>query len=126
MKRFWIGIGLLVAILAAGLWAGNRMRRVHIPCAADLEQAAACAMAEDWAGATALTDRAKQLWQENWRTSAAISNHQPLDEIDALFEELEIYRAREETAAYCASCLYLSERVRDLSNSFRVNWWNLL
>jgi len=126
MKRFWIGIGLLAAVLAAGLWAGNRLRQAHLPCAEDLEQAAACAMAEDWAEASALTDRAKQSWQKNWRISAAITNHQPMDEIDALFEELEVYRAREETAAYCAACLYLSERVRDLSNSFRVSWWNLL
>ena len=126
MKRFWIGIGLLAAVLVVGIWAGSRMQQVHTPCAEDLERAAACAMAEDWAAASALTNRAKQLWQNNRHTSAAIASHQPLDEIDALFEELEIYRAREETAAYCASCLYLSERVRDLGQSFRISWWNLL
>lgn len=126
MKRIWIGVALLGVILFTGLWAGSRMRRIHTPCAIDLERAAACAMAEDWAGATELTQQARQLWKRNWKFSAAIAHHQPMDEIDALFEELEIYRAREETAAYCASCMYLSERVRDLSNSFRLNWWNLL
>lgn len=126
MKRFWIGIGLLALVLAAGLWSGSRMRRVHMPCAAALERAAACAMAEDWTAASALTDQAKACWERNWKFSAAIAHHQPMDEIDALFEELEVYRAREETAAYCASCLYLSERVRDLGDSFRLSWWNLL
>lgn len=126
MKRFWFGLGLLVLLLSTGLWAGSRMSRIHTPCAMDLERAATCAMAEDWVTASQLTDQAKELWQKNWSASAAISHHQPLDEIDALFEELEIYRAREETAAYCAACRYLSERVRDLSNSFRINWWNLL
>ncbi len=126
MKRIWIGVALLGVILFTGFWAGSRMRRIHTPCAIDLERAAACAMAEDWAGATELTQQARQLWRKNWKFSATIAHHQPMDEIDALFEELEIYRAREETAAYCASCMYLSERVRDLGNSFRLSWWNLL
>lgn len=126
MKRFWIGILLLALVLAAGLWSGSRMRRIHTPCAVDLERAAACAMAEDWATASALTEQARELWNRNWKFSAAIAHHEPMDEIDALFEELEIYRAREETAAYCASCLYLSARVRDLGNSFQLSWWNLL
>lgn len=126
MKRFWIGVGILGVILVIGIWAGNRMQRTHIPCAMDLENAAACAMAEDWQGAGSLGDRARESWQRSRKVSASIANHQIMDEIDALFEELEIYRAREETAAYCAGCIYLAERLRDLGNSFRLSWWNVL
>ena len=126
MRRFWIGVGLLGALLAAGLWTGSRMQRTHMPCAADLENAAACAMAEDWAAAGSLGDRERKSWQRSRNISASFANHQIMDEIDALFGELEIYRAREETAAYCAGCIYLAERLRDLGNSFRLSWWNLL
>lgn len=126
MKRMWFGLGLLALILIVGIWSGHRMTRVQVPCAEDLERAAACAMAEDWSGAGALTERARDLWQDNWKVCAAVSSHQPMEEIDALFEELDIYRAREDTTAYSAGCVYLAERLRDLGNSFRLNWWNLL
>lgn len=126
MRRLWIGIGLLAVILVAGTWTTHRMTRAHMPCAADLENAAACAMAENWSGAEVLSQRARESWENNWHISASITNHQRMDEIDALFEELEVYRIREETAAYSAGCMYLAERMRDLSNSFRLSWWNLL
>lgn len=126
MNRMWIGAALLVLVLGLGIWVGDRMTGSHLPCAEDLENAAAFAMAEDWQTAGALADRAKENWQKNRRLSAAVTDHEPMDEIDALFEELEIYRAREETSAYCAGCRYLAEHLRDLGNSFRVSWWNLL
>ena len=125
MKRFWIGVGILAAVLAVGIWAGERMQRVHLPCALDLEQAAGCAMAADWTSAGLLGDRARESWMHNRKISASVANHQIMDEIDAAFEELEIYRAREETSAYSARCLYLAERLRDLGSSYRLNWWNL-
>ena len=125
MRRFWIGIGLLGALLAAGLWSGSRMRRNHMPCAADLDNASAYAMAEDWIRADALAERARNTWEHNLRLSAAIHDHRPLEEIDALFRELDIYRAREETAAYCALCAHLSSRLKDLAMSGELSWWNL-
>lgn len=126
MKRFWVGVGLLGAMLILGIWTGQRMIRSPMPCAQDLEQAAAQAMAEDWTAAGALSDRARETWEQNRKFSASVANHRVMDEIDALFRELEIYRAREETAAYSAECMYLAERLRDLGNSFRLNLWNLL
>ncbi len=126
MKRMKIGVGLLVAVLVAGIWLGERMIDCHLPCASDLEHAAACAMAEDWASAGALATRARETWERNKHLSASVTAHEPMDEIDALFGELEIYRAREETSAYSAGCMYLAEQLRDLGNSFKLSWWNLL
>ncbi len=126
MKRMWIGIGLLAVVLIGGVWSGKRMMNTHLPCAEDLEHAAACAMAEDWGSAGALAEKARDTWQQNRKISASVTDHEPMDEIDAIFEELEVYRAREETAAYSAGCMYLAEQLRDLGNSFRLSWWNIL
>ncbi len=126
MKRMWIGVGLLAVVLISGIWTGNRMIQTHLPCADDLENSAACAMAEDWAGAGKLAAQARNTWQKNRKVSASVTDHEPMDEIDAIFEELEVYRAREETAAYSAGCMYLAEQLRDLGNSFKLSWWNLL
>ncbi len=126
MKRFWIGLSLLAVILIGGLWINHRMSRIHMPCAVDLERAAACALEEDWTGAAALADRARETWQKNWRLNAAMTDHQAMDEIDAFFEELEVYRSREETTPFSAACLYLAQRMKDIGYSFRFTLWNLL
>lgn len=125
MRRFWIGVGLLGALLVLGIWGSGRLRRSHMPCAADLDNAATYAMAGDWIRADGLTERARKTWEHNFRFTAAIYHQEPLEEIDALFRELEIYRAREETAAYCALCVHLSQLLKDLGDSGRLTWWNL-
>lgn len=126
MKRFWIGTALLIAILAGGGWTSRYMSRTHTPCAMDLEHAAQCAMKGDWEGAAVLADRAQQFWQHSWHMCAMMSDHDPMDEIDALFSQLEIYRLRGETSAFSASCRYLAQRLMDMGESFRLTWWNLL
>lgn len=126
MKRFWIGIAMLIMLLSGSLLAQHRMERIHTPCAMDLAWSADRAQAGDWQSAGELAHRARDTWSRNWRFTAILSNHQPLDEVDALFEELEVYLTRQETTSYCAACVFLSQRVMDLGESFRLNWWNLL
>jgi hypothetical protein len=125
MKRFWIGVGLLGALLVLGTWGSGRLRRSYMPCAADLDNAAAYAMAEDWVRAEGLTERARNSWEQDLHITAAIHDHQPLEDIDALFRELEIYRAREDTVSFCAVCVQLAQRLKDLGMSGKVSWWNL-
>lgn len=126
MKRFWIGLSMLVLLLAASIFAQHRMERVHTPCAMDLQWSADRAREGDWQAAGALALRARESWTENWHLSAILANHQPIDEVDALFEELQVYLDRQETTSYCAACVFLAQRVLDLGESFRLNWWNLL
>ena len=126
MRRFWIGIGLLGVFLLAGLWLGSRMHRIHTPIAEALTRAEERAEGGDWAQAERLTRDARDQWEQHRDFSAAFCNHQPMDEIDARFRRLEIYLARQQETAYRAECLYLSERLEDLAESFRLKWWNLL
>ena len=126
MKRFWIGMVLLAVLLVLGAWMGGRMTDATLPCADGLDRAAELAMAEDWPGAKQAMEQAWRAWAENRNFSASLSSHEPMEEIDALFEELEIYGAREETAAFSAGCVFLAEKLRDLGNSFRLSWQNLL
>lgn len=126
MKRFWIGAALLVVLVILGWWTGNRMTDSTLPCAEILDRAAALAMAEDWPGARQAARQATSSWQENRPFSASVTNHEPMDEIDALFEELEIYGARESAERFAAGCVYLAEKLRDLAYSNRLSWWNLL
>ena len=69
-----------------------------MPCAADLDNAAACAMAEDWIRADGLTERARNTWEQSLRLTAAMHHQSPLEEIDALFRAS--YRSLRTPAAF--------------------------
>ena len=126
MRRFLVGTALLAVLLLVGVWAGNRMERVHMPCAVDLQWAQTQASQENWVEATALTQRARDTWHRNWHFTATLANHEPMDEIDALFEELEVHLQRRDGATFSAACSYLAQKVQDLGDSSRLSWWNLL
>lgn len=126
MKRFWLGVSLLGVMVVLGCWTGGKIMDTALPCAGQLDQAAALAMAEDWPGAKQAAERAQGRWQENRHFSACVTDHRALDEIDAIFEELQIYGAREDAESFAAGCVFLAEKFRDLGYSQELSWWNLL
>lgn len=126
MKRSKFGAVLLVFLLATGIFISWSMKRCHTPISQDLEQAAQAALAEDWAEAAALTDRASAGWQQCWRFSAALADHEPMEEIDSMFAELEVYLQAKDSECTAAVCAELARRVEDMSDAHRLNWWNLL
>lgn len=126
MKRLWIGTGLLALVLVLGIWTGSRMKAVHIPTAEDLEDAALWAMRDEWGQAEAHAARAKKNWDKNRPMTASVADHEPMDDIDALFAELEVFAARQDQMAYSSLCVHLAEELKALSEEHRLFWWNLL
>lgn len=126
MKRIWIGIGLLAALLALGIWTSEVMERSQAPGVKDLRRASALALAEDWPRAEALGKRAGDRWKKQRNLTAAIADHKPMDTIDGIFAELEVYAATRDTAAYSASCVHLAQLLESFGNAHSFSWWNLL
>lgn len=126
MNRFWIGAGLLLALLGAGLWAMFAMDNAHGEISDALQQSAEAAQAGNWEQADIFAQSAKDQWEENWRFSAAMSDHTALDEIDSIFAQAEIYRKSRNTADYAAACARLAELIRALEEGHDLSWWNLL
>lgn len=126
MKQFWIGVGLLAVLLAAGLWAMFATDRVHSSVSADLQQSAQAAQAGNWEQADRFSGSAVAQWRESWRFSAAMVDHTELDEIDALFAQAEVYRQEREATAYAAACAHLAKQVEALQEGHQLSWWNLL
>ena len=93
---------------------------------ADLEDAALWAMRDEWGRAEAHTARAKKNWAKNRPMTASVADHEPMDEIDALFAELEIFAARQDQISYASLCVHLTEALKALSEEHRLYWWNLL
>ena len=126
MKQFWLGLGLLAAMLLAGIWVTGKMHRIHEPAAAQMQQASQHALAGDWEKAGQMHMDARKNWEENRHLTASIVNHGPMDEIDALFSQLEVYENSRDKVSYSAACARLSELLDALHQEQGFYWWNLL
>ena len=126
MKRIWIGIILLTVLLGAGFWTSNFMDRTHTPIAQDIRRAGQHALEEHWSTARAFAKRGHDRWEKKRPVTAAIADHEPMDEIDALFAQLETYGKTRDSGAYSALCGHLGSLLEALSQGHRCKWWNLM
>lgn len=126
MKRCWFGFGLLVGLLILGLLVTGAMTRNHEAVAARLDLAAAAAAAEDWAGAEEQLRAARQKWERDWHFSAAFADHEPMEDIDGLFAQSEIYLRSRNPEALAATCAQLARMTAAMGEAHAFNWWNLL
>ena len=126
MKRIWIGIVLLGVLLVGGVGAGEFMDRAHDPVARDVQRAGKLVLQGEWTLAQAMVKRGQDRWEEKWPVTAAIADHEPMDEIDALFAQLETYGKTRDPAAYSALCGHLGSLLEALSQGHRCKWWNLM
>ena len=126
MKFVWMGTGILALFLALGIWSAVSMDDTHKQIAETLDQAAQSALADDMEAGIAAYREAKASWQKHWRVTASITDHGPMDEIDSLFSEVDVYALTEEMPHFAASCTQLAELVRAVGDAQRLTWWNFL
>ena len=126
MKRIWIGIILLALLLGTGFWISNFMNQAHTPIAQDIRQAGNLALEERWSTAQAFSKRGQARWEKKWPVTAAIADHEPMEEIDALFAQLDAYAKTEDKVAYSALCAHLASLLEAVSQSHSLKWWNLM
>lgn len=126
MKRIWIGVGLLTLALVAGILAAEWMDETHEEIGEDIEKAAVLAMAEEWAKVDALADRARRNWEKTRPVIAMLADHEPLESIDGLFRQLEVYAAAGESSAFCAVCASMAQLLEALGDCHKCSVRNLL
>lgn len=126
MNRLWAGAALLALLLLGGVLASRQLNRMHMESAARLEQAAQAALAEDWGQALTLQAQAQTGWAKGRRLTAALVDHEPMETIDGLFSQLEVYAAVNEAGAYAACCAELRQRLMALSESHTLALENIL
>ena len=122
-RRFYLGVGLLVLILALGALTAWVIRENQLPAVQLLEQAA---VSEELEQGVALARQAKQLWQRSWKGVAAVADHTPMDEIDKLFAEMEVFARAKEDVHFSACCQQLASLLRAVSEAHAPTWWNFL
>lgn len=126
MKRSIFGFVLMIVLLISGIAAALWMDSHHRPITADLSSAAQCALDGDWENARFHLSRAEEAWRKDWNLDAALTDHQPMEEIDSLFCRMAVYGALEDTGKFSAECRELAERINDLSDVHGLEWWSFL
>ena len=126
MGRFWLGAALLAALLILGLWIGRTTDWSHETISKMLDMAAEQVMAGDTAEGLATAQAARRRWHRGWNATAAIADHAPMDEIDGLFAQLEIYGQLRSPMELAAVCARLSALVSAMGEAHQLTWWNLL
>ena len=126
MKRLWLGVGILVGLLVLGFLTTRFMVWIHEPLGAELEKAEELARTGDWDAAVTVARQARQRWEYYRSISAAVTDHAPMEQIDALFLELETYALQGERLHFCAVCAQLSGWVKAVADAQRITWWSVL
>ena len=125
MKRSRMGLALLLVLLMGSIAVTRAMERIHSPMEQELNLAARYAMAGDWNNAGALFRQVRDSWKKWEHFRACFADHSPMEEIDGLFAEMEIFAAAEEQVHFAATCAALSERMEAMADAHSLGWWNL-
>ncbi len=126
MRRLWLGLGILGILLALSVTVFVAMDRIHAPIAHTLSQAAQAAEQEDWETASALASEARARWEQYRHFTAMVADHTPMDELDGLFQELEVYAQEAENPHFAATAQHLSALAAGMADSQKPCWWNVL
>ena len=126
MKRGWIGLILLLVLLAGGLITTWHMEKTCEAVSQTLEAAGTLAQAEDWEGAQRLARRARQEWEKNWRLAAALTDHEPMEQVDGQLAQLKVYQDQLDGVTFAALCAQTASQIRDIGEAHGLKWWNLL
>ncbi len=111
MKRVWIGIGILLVLLGLGLWTQWELEDIHGPIAADMTLAAELAQLGSWEQAGQALTRAEAAWTAGRMFTAALADHQPLEDIESLMAQLTAYAAAGDRAEFASLCADIACRV---------------
>ncbi len=126
MVRGWLGAGFLVLFLLLSILISVEMDNAHLPTGKMLEQAAENALSGDFDAAVSLGMTAKARWERQWNGTATVADQSPMDTVDALFAEMEIYARAEEKPHFAACCKELSQQIEAFADAHRFRWWNIL
>lgn len=126
MKRLWLGVTLLVLLLALGIGETVCVCKLTEPVSRKLFQASQAAREADLVSAQTLMEEARQEWQGHWAFLAAMNHHGPMEEIDGLFAQAQALLENGAASDVSACCARLGEMIRALGEAHSVNLRNLL
>ena len=126
MSRLWIGIGILVILLAMGiglLWGSGIFFE---ELSREVEQAGELALSGNWEEAGKKASQSRERW-EHWRKFwSSFTDHEPVEQMQALFSQLELYKKQKLEVDFAAVCRNLAHTAEAIDESHSLRWWSVL
>ncbi len=126
MKRFWLGVGLLLVLLIGGLTLSGSLNRRYQPLMQTLTRAAEAARESDMTLSGDLLEQARRAWNRDRNFAAAVMDHNPMEQIESHFAAAENFCKAGDEEETAAACGQLAALIRALAESHQLSWWNLL
>ena len=126
MNRLWIGVGILVVMLAMaiGLLWGSRVFFEEL--SQDLEQAGELALAGNWQAAGEKAAKSRAQWDKYQHLWSAFTDHEPMEQMQELFSWLEVYQQKQLEVDYATVCNSLVRLAEAIDESHSLKWWSVL
>ena len=125
MTRLWIGVGLLLVLLLGSIALWGRIVPFHEALAEDLDAAAELATAGNWEQAQKLAFSAQNRWKQHQNSIAAVTDHEPMEQMHALFRELGLLDASRRVDFACI-CVQIAQTARAIGETQSLKWWGIL
>ena len=126
MKRFWIGICVLLLLLVSGWITTVAIARCYTPISRDLASASQAARDGNWALAVRASEQAEEKWQHCKDFTAAFADHSVLEEMEGQFAQVAVFRQANAQLSFAAACTNLSKLAEAIAQSHLPIWQNLL
>ena len=126
MKRFWLGMGLLGLLLGLSLLSAWGMDTLCSPIGQKLNAAAQAAQEANWEQALQQSAAARQRWEGQRKAIASFTLHDPLEEVDALFEALDIFSQQKDAIHFSEYCAQIASLTEAIAEAQSLGWWNIL
>ena len=123
-KHFWWGCGLLSLLLIFSLVISGITQRRQRPLWEALEEAQTLAE-QDPRHANRLLEETKSRWDRYAGGMAAISDHEPMDQVEEVFAEAALFGKAGDTTHFSTACARLAQLLRALSEDHRLTLRNL-
>ena len=126
MNRLWIGIGILVVLLAMAigvLWGSWVFFEEFTH---NMEQAGELALAGNWADAAQKAAKSRAQWEKYRHFWSALTDHEPMEQMQELFLRLEIYRQKQLEVDFATVCSSLVQMAEAIDESHSLKWWSIL
>ena len=125
-RHFYWGLGILVLFLGLGLFVSFGLARVHEPVSESFSHAAREALDGNLSEGISLAQQAESRWQRYQKVTASVADHTPMDEIERLIAEMEVFAQAGDAKHFAACCAQLARMVKSVADAHSPGWENIL
>ncbi len=125
MKRCRFGLGLLLVLFILGAVSAWHLVGRMEPMAEAIDRAGAAALDAEWDLAEEIAWTVQADWENRFPFFASLTDHEPMENINGLFAQLEVYGKSRDGQNFAAVCALLARDLEAMGEAHSLKWWNV-